>query len=112
MLHIPGTLHRLNVMIDAATKIELIKKIAALPESSRDEAEDRSAEIQKLHEMQKLLADTIDIVNGMLEHEEQRAKNWQTTVEAMEAARRGETKSFDSADEMMAWLHADEDADA
>lgn len=50
-------------------------------------------------------------ITGAL-REEERKRNWQTTVDAMEAARRGETKSFDSTDEMMAWLHADDDADA
>jgi hypothetical protein len=100
-------------MMNAATKIELIKKIASLPESLPDESDDgRSAEIQKLLEMQRLLAEINDILNTMLQHEEQRAKNWQTTVEAMEATRRGELVTVDGIEGLFAYLHADEDADA
>jgi hypothetical protein len=90
-------------MMNAATKVELIKKIAALPESLPDESD---AEI--LLEMQRQLAEINDILNAMLQHEEQRAKNWQTTVEAMEAARRGELVTVDGIEGLFADLHADD----
>ncbi len=49
----------------------------------------------------------------MIQREEQRrAKNWQTTVDAMEAARRGELVTVDGIEGLFAYLHADEDADA
>ena len=58
--------------------------------------------------MQRLLAEIDNILNAMLRHEEQRAKNWQTTVEAMEAARRGELKTYGTVEEMFADLHAND----
>jgi hypothetical protein len=42
------------------------------------------------------------------EHEEQRQWNWQTTVEAMEAAERGELVTVGDIDGLMADLHADD----
>jgi hypothetical protein len=75
-----------------ARSAALVEKIEALPD-------ERIAEIELF-------------VDFIRQREEQRVKNWQVTVEAMEAARRGEAKSFDSTDEMMTWLHADEDAGA
>ena len=44
--------------------------------------------------------------------EEERKRNWQTTVEAMKAARRGELAAVDGIEGLMAYLHADEDEDA
>jgi hypothetical protein len=100
-------------MLDAATKLELIKEITSLPESLPDLPDGRDAEDQKqIDEVLRLLAKANAIIRQLIEHEERRKLNWAETVEAIEAARRGETKSFASADEMMAWLHADDDADA
>jgi hypothetical protein len=90
-------------MMNAGTKVELIKKIAALPESLPDE---------RIDEIERLLIKINDLLSSLLEHEEQRAKNWQTTVEAMEAARRGELVTVEGIDGLFAYLHADEDADA
>jgi hypothetical protein len=59
-------------MLNAATKVELIKKIASLPESLPDESDERSAEL--LLEMQRLLDEANDILNTLIEHEEQRAR--------------------------------------
>jgi hypothetical protein len=95
-------------MIDAATKFELIKKIASLPESLPDE----STVGERLAEIERLFAAIDTLLSSVLEHEEKRERNWQTTVEAMEAARRGEAVTVDGIDGLFAYLHADEDADA
>jgi hypothetical protein len=91
-------------MMDAATKVELIRKIASLPESLPDESDGRD----ELREIETLLAKINGILSTMLEHEEQRAKNWQTTVNAMQEVERGEFKTFATVEEMMADLHADD----
>jgi hypothetical protein len=66
----------------------LFEKIAALPE-------DRTAEIE-------------DFVDFIRQREEQRARNWQTTVEAMQAAERGELVTVGDIDGLLADLHADD----
>jgi hypothetical protein len=50
-----------------------------------------------------------DFIKLIRDQEELRKRNWQTTVEAMEAARRGETVKVGDVNGLMAWL--DEDAD-
>lgn len=49
---------------------------------------------------------------GEIQHthwDAERVKNWAVTVAAMEAARRGDTQSFASIEEMMADLHSDDE---
>jgi hypothetical protein len=70
----------------------LVEQIEALPD-------DRQREIA-------------DFVAFIRQQEERRQRNWQVTVEAMEAARRGEVKSFATIEDLVADLHADEDAEA
>jgi thioesterase domain-containing protein len=89
-------------MMNAATKVELIKKIASLPDSLPDEGDEHIAEILDL------LAEIDNILNTIHQHEEQRAKNWQTTVQAMQDIERGEFKTFATVEELMADLHADD----
>jgi hypothetical protein len=55
--------------IDAATKFELIRKIASLPDSLPDESEEQH---QKLLEMVRLLEEANKILTSILELEEQR----------------------------------------
>jgi hypothetical protein len=88
----------------ADAKLELIKKIAALPDSLPDETDDEHAQVL---EVLRLLANINDIATAMLAHEERR-RNWQVTVEAMEAARRGDLKTYGTVEDMFAALHADD----
>ena len=68
----------------------LIEKIEALPA-------DRIPEIENLVDR--------------IQQEETRKRNWQTTVESIEAARRGELETVGDVDGLMAWLRSDNDAD-
>jgi hypothetical protein len=83
----------------SAAKAELIRKIESLPD------EEGGAEIVNLLETLRQMNEAL---SRTIEHEAQRAKNWQVTVEAMEAARRGEVKRFGTIEEMFADLHADD----
>ncbi len=68
-----------------------------------------------LEQINTLLGGSLDEVVAALkqEAEETRQRNWQVTVDAMEAARRGEfAGEFKTTEELMAWLHADDDANA
>jgi hypothetical protein len=60
-------------------------------------------------ERQREIADFVEFIR---QREEQRVKNWQVTVEAMEAAERGETVKFNNLEEFFADLHSDDNADA
>jgi hypothetical protein len=66
----------------------LFEKIAALPE-------ERIAEIE-------------DFVDFIFQREEQRIRNWQTTIEAMQAAERGELVTVGNIDGLLVDLHADD----
>ncbi len=66
----------------------LFEKIAALPE-------ERIAEIE-------------DFVDFIFQREERRIRNWQTTVEAMQAAERGELVTVGDIDGLLVDLHADD----
>jgi hypothetical protein len=66
----------------------LIEKIEALPE-----------------ERQREIADFIEFIRLQ---EERRQRNWQVTVEAMEAVRRGEVVHVGDVAGLMASLHADD----
>jgi hypothetical protein len=55
------------------------------------------------------IAQIADYVEFIRQREEERKRNWQTTVEAIEAARRGELETVDGVDGLMAWLHEDAD---
>jgi hypothetical protein len=57
------------------------------------------------------VAKIADYIKLVRDQEELRRRNWQVTVEAMEAARRGKLVTFDSVDALMADLAADDDAD-
>jgi hypothetical protein len=66
----------------------ILEKIEALPDQ-------RIAEIE-------------DFVDFIRQREEQRAKNWQVTLDAMQEGERGEVKSFATVEDLMADLHADD----
>jgi hypothetical protein len=87
--------------MNADTKVELIKKITALPELP-------SGDDERVDDIFVLLTKVNDILSDMLVDEEQRARNWQTTVEALEAADRGELKTYGTIEQMFADLHADD----
>jgi hypothetical protein len=78
-----------DILMNART---LIEKIEALPD-------ERKAEVERY----------VDLIR---DQEELRRRNWQVTVEVMEAARRGEVATVDGVGGLMAYLHADGDEDA
>jgi hypothetical protein len=58
------------------------------------------------------IAQILEYAKLIRDQEELRKRNWQVTVEAMEAARRGEHVKVDGIEGLMAYLHADDNADA
>ena len=68
-------------MLNAAAKVELIRKIASLPESLPDESDARGAEL--LLEMERLLREANDLLNTLIEHEEQRARAFRRDFAAL-----------------------------
>ena len=76
------------------------------PDTSEEHNERKREQIAALPE--ERIAEIEDFVDFIRQREEQRVRNWQTTVEAMQAAERGELVTVGDIDGLLADLHADD----